>query len=197
MILQFWRNRKGATAVEFALVFVPLITLLTGGIEAGNMAYARSVIEGSLRVASRMATTGQYSSGDIDAFVTRQVGTLGIAPADISITRKSYSSFNSVGKPEPITSDVPPLGGTPGHGDCFIDLNGDGQWSADAGSVGNGQSEDILYYGVVAQYTPLFSFLATTFGNGATGKIPLSANTVVKNEPYGTAQPAAVTRCIP
>lgn len=191
-----WRNRRGATMAEFALILMPLMTVLAGAIEAGNIAYSRSVIEGTLRVASRMATTGKYSSADIDAYVRGQLHTLRIPDSDILITRKSYATFDGVGHPEPITSDVPPLGGAPGKGDCYIDLNGDGKWSSDAGIAGDGNSEDILYYGVTAKYDFLFTFLSSTFG-GSAGKMNLSANTVVKNEPYGEPSNAApVTRCI-
>lgn len=190
------RDQRGATTVEFALIFMTLMTMLAGALEAGNIAFVRSIVEGSLRVASRMATTGQYSSADIDAYVRGQIGMVGIPAAAIVITRKSYASFDSVSHPEPVVSDVAPLGGAPGRGDCYLDLNGNGQWDSDSGNAGDGRSEDILYYGVQVSYAMLFAFLGATFG-GANGHVTLNANTVVKNEPYGPDRDPPVQKCIP
>ncbi len=196
MILSALRgDRRGSTVVEFALVLTPLLTLLAGGIEAGNLAYSRSVIEGSLRVAARMATTGRYSAGDIDTYVRGRLAHIGVAANDVTITRRAYGTFESVEKPEPLTSDVAPVGGTPSQGDCYIDLNGDNQWSADSGSDGNGQSEDILYYGVSVDYKLLFGFMSSAMG-AHDGHMTLEANTVVKNEPFGEERDPPVERCI-
>ena len=194
-----WRrlrgDRRGSAIVEFAMLFTPMMALLLGGIEAGNIAYSKSVIEGSLRVAARMATTGKFSAADIDTYVRGRMAVIGIAGDAVTISRRAYSSFESVAKPEPLTSDVAPVGGTPSRGDCYIDLNGDRQWSADAGVSGDGQSEDILYYGVTVHYPLLFAFMAEQMG-GADGHLTLEANTVVKNEPFGEGRDPAVERCI-
>lgn len=189
------RDRRGSTVIEFAMVLMPLMTLLSGGIEAGMLAYSRSVIEGSLRVAARMATTGRYSAADIDAYVRGRLSAIGVPGNAVTITRRSYASFASVAKPEPLTSDVAPVGGTPSAGDCYIDLNGDHQWSADAGSDGNGQSEDILYYGVSIDYKLLFGLMSSAMGAND-GHLILKANTVVKNEPFGEERNPPVERCI-
>lgn len=188
-------DRRGSAIVEFAMLFGPMMALLLGGIEAGNLAYSRSVLEGSLRVAARMATTGKYSAQDIDTYVRDQMEIIGVEGTAVEITRRAYSSFESVSNPEPLTSDVAPTGGTPSSGDCYLDLNGDSQWSADSGSAGNGESEDILYYGVEVEYGLLFPFLADALG-GENGRLTLKANTVVKNEPFGEGRDPAAERCI-
>ena len=189
------RDRRGSPVVEFALVLAPMMTLLMGGVEAGNVAYSRSILEGTLRVAARMATTGTFSTSDIDGYVRARLAAIGVPASDVTIVRKAYKSFESVESPEPLTSDVAPLGGAPSSGDCYLDLNGDNHWSADAGSAGDGQSEDILYYGVKIRYPLLFGFMASEFG-GVDGALTLSANTVVKNEPYGDARQPAAEKCI-
>lgn len=193
--MRMLRDRRGSAIVEFAMLFGPMMALLLGGIEAGNLAYSRSVVESSLRVAARMATTGQYSAQDIDNYVKERMEGIGIKAGAVKISRRAYSSFESVANPEPLTSDVAPLGGAPSSGDCYLDLNGDKQWSADSGAAGDGQSEDILYYGVEADYGLLFPFLAESLG-GKNGKLPLKANAVVKNEPFGEGRAAAVELCI-
>jgi hypothetical protein len=189
------RDERGSTIVEFAMLLTPLITLLMGGIEAGYFAYSKAVMEGTLRTAARMATTGAYTGDEIDEYVRENLEQIGVDGDDVEIDKRSYGSFAQVNKPEPLTSDVAPIGGTPGAGDCYIDLNGDGSWSEDAGADGLGESEDIIYYQVTVSYPLLFKFMSPAFG-ADDGRLSLTANTTVKNEPFGDAREPPVTRCI-
>ena len=49
-------DQHGATAVEFALIALPLATLLMGGFDLGHQAYIRSVMQGALTDAARRAS---------------------------------------------------------------------------------------------------------------------------------------------
>ncbi|HBQ54317.1 MAG TPA: hypothetical protein DD790_07490, partial [Erythrobacter sp.] len=40
------RDDSGATIVEFAIILVPMVILLMGGIELGYNSYVRSVLQG-------------------------------------------------------------------------------------------------------------------------------------------------------
>lgn len=172
-------DERGLAAVEFALLLTPLLMFMLGAIELGFMTFSRSRVEGTLREAARMATTGDYTSSGIDDFVKDR---LRITPdAEIHIVKKAYDDFDEVGKPEPLTSDVAPQGEY-NVGDCFQDLNGNGYWDADAGLDGLGGADDIIYYEVEVKYPPLFSFVATPLGLGE--HVTLNANTVIRNEPF-------------
>lgn len=187
-----WRgDERGIAAVEFALLAVPLLVLILGGIELGFMSFSRSRVEGTLREAARMATTGSYTGEQIDAFVESR---LHLTPnAQIEITKKAYDDFDEVGKPEPLTSDVEPKGQY-SPGDCFIDLNGNGVWDKDAGLDGLGSADDIIYYEVDVRYPPLFALLTKALGFGDV--ICLTSNTVIRNEPFANNPDAeAPTLC--
>ncbi|MFC3714179.1 TadE/TadG family type IV pilus assembly protein [Sphingoaurantiacus capsulatus] len=189
------RDQRGAAVVEFAFMVMPMLMMLLGGIELGYLAYSKTVLEGAIRQASHMAATGQYSADDIGDEVRERLARIGAVDDDVEIVTRAYGSFEDVQKPEPLTSDVEPLGGAPGRGDCFIDLNGDGQWSEDASQAGLGASEDIVYFEVTATYPLLFKMMGKLL-DADEGRMTLVANATVKNEPFGDEREPAVERCI-
>lgn len=170
------RCEKGVAAVEFALVLLPVCTLIMGSIEIGYRIYAMSVIDGALRDATRMASTGQYTGPQIDAMVTDTIHTFR-SSMNVTIVKKSYASFTGVGVAEPITS-----GSIASGHYCYQDINGNGQWDADQGANGLGNPDDVVYYQVTASYPTLFGFTQPILGIGSTTTV--SANTLVSNEPY-------------
>lgn len=189
------RDRRGAAVVEFAFMLAPMLLMLLGGIEIGYLAYSKTVLEGAIKEASRMAGTGQHGADEITVEVRRRLARIGAGEDDVAIVTRAYGSFEDVHKPEPLSSDVEPLGGTPGAGDCYIDLNGDEQWSEDASETGLGASEDIVFFEVTATYPILFAFMGEALG-AADGRMTLVANTTIKNEPFGDEREPAVERCI-
>jgi Flp pilus assembly protein TadG len=167
---------RGAALVEFALILMPLCVLIMGTLELGYRIYAISVVNGALRDAARMASTGQYTGPEIDAMVTNTIHSFR-ANATVAIVKKSYASFTGVGVAEPVTS------GTVASGTyCYQDVNGNGQWDADQGTAGLGNPDDVVYYQVTASYNTLFPFSQRMFGMGPTTTI--SVNTLVSNEPF-------------
>lgn len=189
------RDRRGAAVVEFAFMLTPMLLLLLGGMEIGYLAYSKTVLEGAIKEASRMAATGQHNADEITAEVRNRLARIGAGEDDVEIVTRAYGSFEDVHKPEPLSSDVEPLGGTPGVGDCYIDLNGDQEWSEDASEAGLGASEDIVFFEVTATYPVLFKFMQKAIG-ADDGRVTLIANTTIKNEPFGDEREPAVERCI-
>jgi hypothetical protein len=187
-------DERGSYLIEFAAISLPLSVMLMSGIELGYLAYAKSHTEGALREASRLAATGSYTEAQIDTFVKDRLKS--IQHASVAIEKRSYKSFESVKQPEPLVSDVAPLGGVPSAGDCYSDVNDNGVWDEDMGDEGLGGSEDIVYYGVTVTYPVLFPLtakLVTKSGNN----MVIEANAVIKNEPYGNFDaPTPTTRCI-
>ena len=189
------QDERGSYIIEFALLSLPMMTLLMGGIELGYLAYAKSNVEGALREVSRLASTGSATAEELDTLLERKIGQIKGAHAEIE--RRSYSSFGAVGQPEPLVSDVAPLGGEPGPGDCYTEINGNGQWDADRGSDGLGNAEDVLYYGVTVTYPMIFKLTSTVI-NGGKDDMTIEANAVIKNEPFSNIEiPPAKKECIP
>ncbi len=167
---------KGSTLVEFAIILLPLCMIIMGTLELGYRIYAMAVVNGALRDAARMASTGQYTGAQIDSQVTGAIQSFR-HNATVTIVKKSYSDFTGVGVAEPVTS-----GSVASGTYCYVDVNGNGQWDADQGTTGLGNPDDVVYYDVTATYPTLFPFSQKMFGLGSITTI--ESNTLLSNEPY-------------
>jgi hypothetical protein len=172
------RDVRGATALEFAFVAVPLLMFITGGLEYGWRAFATSVLQGELDRAARSSETESLTNTDIDTNLRTSLKAFA-KPEDILITRKSYEDFKHV-RPETLTYDA---NGDDNwdSGDCFIDANGNGKWDADLGQVGRGGAQDVVLYQVSMSYpamTPIDALI------GKSGPVVLNGSTLVKNQPF-------------
>jgi hypothetical protein len=181
----FYRRRSGSAIVEFAIAFPIIIGLTMGIVEIGHISFANATLEGAVREASRRGVTGFVPvDGSRESYVRSRVldmmenFTL-IGP--VVIETKVYESFADIGKPEPFSDDN--ANGVYDSGECFTDINQNGQWDADMGAVGLGGSGAIVVYDARVQLkliTPAFAFM-TGSDKGAIG---LQASTAVRNEPY-------------
>ncbi|MGB3723831.1 MAG: TadE/TadG family type IV pilus assembly protein, partial [Pacificimonas sp.] len=166
------REDGGSYIIEFAVLALPMMTMLMGAVELGYMSYTAARVEGTVREVSRLSATGYFvtdeSTEDADDsseggeededsaptsleliadFVAEDLA--GIPGVRFDIDVRSYQDFQDIQNPEPITQDADPIGGAPGPGDCFIDVTENGVWDANIpGSVGIGGSEDIVYFGL-------------------------------------------------
>ena len=61
----FFRCRKGATAVEFALVAAPFLALLVGILQSALVFFASRVLDEVTEEASRNLMTGQAQQGGV------------------------------------------------------------------------------------------------------------------------------------
>jgi len=182
------RERRGATAVEFAMLTFPLLGMLMGALEMGYQFYAASMLQGTIYRASRMATLENANQTTIDAYVRTQLKGI-TAASNIVITSQSYRSFSGVGKPEKITTDVAPIGSY-NKGDCFVDANGNGKFDAAQGSSGLGGAEDVVSYTVKMTYKRLLPINKLI---KVPGTVQVVRNTILRNEPYaGVIGPATV-----
>lgn len=181
------RCRRGASLVEFALVFPVLLLFVIGLLEVGMMMFIQSAMEGGLREASRFGITGRTLSGETREESIRRIleentlGLIDLSPGQAKISLKTYDSFNDIGQPEPFT-DKPPFNGKYDVGEPFVDLNGNAQWDADRGREGVGASGEIVSYTVEYRWRPLTGLISAFVGDG--DGIPMSASTAVRNEPF-------------
>ena len=105
------RNRKGAAAVEFAIVAPIFFLLIFGMIEFGRMVMVQQVITNASREGARVAVLdgavrdgSQSSPGVIDS-VERYLQNARIDPNDATITVDPYTP-SSAGYGEPVTVTV-------------------------------------------------------------------------------------------
>lgn len=176
------RDESGATAVEFAMVAPVLLTMLFGLFDLGHNMYTAQMLQGAIQKSARDSTieSATTSSAQLDSMVTKAVRA--IAPgATLTFSRKSYSNFTSVARPEDYT-DLN-ASGICDNGEAFEDANGNGTWDKDMGKDGFGGARDAVLYTVSVSYNRLFPIAAFIPGQSKT--FTMATSTVLRNQPYG------------
>ena len=129
LLARLRRAQRGAAIVEFALVLVPLVLFLFGGLDLGYQAYLRSVVQGALNDVARSSSleapgipcSGETVEKKIDCAIrTRSDVVARNATYRISMT--SFYDFSGIGRSEKLVSDNN-RNGRYDAGDCFVDLN--------------------------------------------------------------------------
>ena len=199
------RDRRGATIIEFAIIFPVMMMLIMGLGELLYQEYIQAVLNGAVQKAGRDSGIqgGADQAGTIDASVVNMVGTMMPAPtqncsgqasmaATWCSTRKNYDTFTEVA-PEPFND-------TNGdkrcdNGESYTDENANNQWDADPGATGQGGANDVTLYTMVLTYPRFFPVAGLLgFSNTAT----LTSSTLLKNQPYAAQTiTTSVTRTCP
>jgi Flp pilus assembly protein TadG len=178
------RDEAGATAVEFALVGPVLFLLLMGCIELGIVYAANMLLKHSVYTAARSGRTGfvpakTTQTAAIRTIVQNEAGIL-MDASKLTIEAKSYTGFDTLGKPEPFVDKN--KNGKRDEGETFTDVNGNGKYDTDQGATGYGGTNEVVLYTVTYPWTFFTPLLGRIMApNGA---LTLSATAVVQNEPY-------------
>ncbi|VWX52762.1 TadE/TadG family type IV pilus assembly protein [Novosphingobium sp. 9U] len=174
------RDRRGVSAVEFALLTPVLLIALLGLLDLGYNMYTSSILEGAIQAAARSSTLENASSKStaIDDAVTLAVKD--IAPsATLTFKRTAYPSFSSTGKPEDYDDNN--HNNKCDNGEPFEDVNENSVWDSDQGSVGMGGARDVVVYLVTVTYPRPFPVASML---GAPSTYTLSSKTVLTNQPW-------------
>ncbi|AOL23495.1 Flp pilus assembly protein TadG [Erythrobacter litoralis] len=181
---------EGITMVEFAFVAPVMFMLILGLLELGYVAFARSTLESAILVASRnskvAACPAQNAALIEEELIERLdvISTFNNQPPKLVVS--SYgTNFGNVGNPEPF-NDIDGSG-TWDAGEPYTDFNGNGQWDEDMGRDGNyGQFGEVVQFTASVDVVSIIPFVASAL-NQNEGFYPLSAETVVRNEPFRDA----------
>lgn len=184
------RDQRGATIVEFALILPVMSGLLLGTVDLGYRSYVTSIIQGSLHEAVRMGTVGNVSTATIEQHVRDKLRDFS-GEATVTTLTRSYADFHGVRTPETITQDTAPTGQY-NPGDCFEDVNANGQYDLDRGRGGLGGAEDVVHFEVTMTYprvVPIGAFF------GWSDNVTITQNTVLRNQPYAARSNSTTVVC--
>ncbi|MCT2400456.1 TadE/TadG family type IV pilus assembly protein [Novosphingobium mangrovi (ex Huang et al. 2023)] len=171
-------DRRGVTALEFALAGPVLIILLLGIFDIGHMTYVTSVLQGAVQSVARNSALETADTATEDAYVEEMVQR--VAPgATVTTSRKSYYDFADIDRPESWNDTN--NNGTCDNSETYTDENKNGRWDADVGKSGNGGANDVVVYTVTMTYKPLFPIPWITDSNATR---TLEASAVKKNQPF-------------
>lgn len=183
-------DERGVTIVEFAFVAPVLILMLIGGFDLAHQSYVRALMQGALNDAARRAAVEDpvfLSEGDtteerVENLIRRNLAP--VAPgAEIQITQRNFFDFTGIGNPEKLMRDEDGDGVyDESDGDCFADLDEDGEYDTDTGREGIGGANDVVFYEAsltMPRLVPLDGFL------GVSANYNLRADTAIRNQPFG------------
>jgi Flp pilus assembly protein TadG len=181
---RFARAERGATAVEFALVSVPLLMLVFGVLELGLVLLVVSTLDAATQSAARDIRTGEFQSalvtpdmtatGFKNLLCTKMTWLAAQCATQLVVDVQTFSNFNGLATPPvvPATVFLPP--GDPAHtAPCFAP----------------GQPADIVLvraYFDWKLFTPLLNRALDNTGNGSHR---LTSTTAFRNEPFNGNPP--------
>jgi Flp pilus assembly protein TadG len=168
---RFLAARRGATAVEMALVATPFFMMLMGIVELGMIFLVASSLENATAQAARTIRTGEMQTAGgatASTFKTAICNDFGWLQSDctsnLSVDVRTFASFQSVTAPQPITNktfDATKLVFTPGGPGDIVVVRAYYQWP-------------LIAPGMTQALAQL---------NG--GKALLTSTATFRNEPYG------------
>lgn len=184
-------DRRGATAVEFAIAAPVLLLSIIGGLDLGYQAYLRSILQGALNDVARTGSlegpslncAGETTEEKIICAVKKK-SDLVARKATYEFKIKSYYEFSGVGNGEKLVTDYN-QNGSYDEGDCFQDLNENREFDSSAGREGIGGADDVVFYDVTVtmpRLLPMDSLLDWS------SEYKINATTAVRNQPYARQQ---------
>jgi Flp pilus assembly protein TadG len=180
-------DRKGISAVEFALISPAFLTILLGALDLGHTLYLRAVMQGLIQKTARDlglesgATTAQQNA--LDTIMRKGIQNLvKVNDSDITITRRFFRDFTKAA-----ASTAEPLVDANANGQCdpgeqYQDTNNNKNWDRDGGDAGQGGAKDSVVYTVQVKYPRLMPLWGLV---GLPRQQTLTASTVLANQPYG------------
>lgn len=191
------RDDEGVTIVEFAIILLPFLVLVLGGLELGYKSYVRAIAQGALSDAARRASvqsptfnaTGDTLEEQIENAIAAQLDSVAI-DGEYDITQRRYFDFSGVGNPERILTDNNGNGRyDKNDNDCFEDFNRNGTFDLDGGSAGVAGASDVVFYEVLVEMPRLFP---AEFLGQDTHR--MTVRTAIRNQPYAN-QPSPPVLC--
>jgi Flp pilus assembly protein TadG len=181
---RFARAERGATAVEFALVSLPLLMLIFGVLELGLLLLVSSTLDLATQSAARDIRTGRFQSAIVTPNVTaagfkalvcsKMTWLSGQCATQLALDVRTFSNFSGLASPPPVpaTTFLPPT--NPGYTPpCFSP----------------GQPGDKVLVRAYYEWKLFTPLLNVALDNTGAGSHRLTSTTAFQNEPFNTNPP--------
>jgi Flp pilus assembly protein TadG len=169
---RFALGRRGAAAVEFALVSIPFLALTFGIIEIGLIYVVSISLENATYEAAREIRTGQLQNGggssaaNFTTLICNNMSWMGAGcTTNLSVSVKTFATFQAV------TATNPVQNGTVNKNNLPFQIGGPG---------------DIILVQAFYQWTVLAPALDNIGTPLTGGQMLLQSSAVFRNEPYTT-----------
>lgn len=165
-LLRMLRDRRGAAAIEFAVIALPLFTIIAGMIETGLLAFTSAVTEAATREAARQVRTGNVQTAADAAARFRAEFCRGLPAtftcADFYFDVRTFPEFAAIALP-PVVYDA---AGVP-QGLAFAP----------------GGANAVVTVRVIHPYRYITPLIGRAMGGGAAA-VPLISTAVMRTEPF-------------
>lgn len=170
-LLHFRRDRKGSTAIEFAMISPLFFGLLMAIMETGTLFLRLTALEAGVEEAKRVTMTGQVAgSGNaaaqeaaFRAAFCNQVSWL-ISCADVKFDVRAFTTFGVAAMPNPISA---------------------GTFNTAGLQFSPGLPCQIVVIRAYYETTAYSAFIRNDVANLGGGKILLGGSSAFRNEPFG------------
>ena len=183
---KWWLNRSGATIIEFAVIAPIFFLLLFAIIEFGLIAYSQVVIESGVAAVAREASLGKTGTFPnridyIQAHLRKKLAGL-INSDEIIISANTIVSGGVTTTPDICMTNPP----TSNRANCdppltFEEINGFDGYQGAAG-MNMGDAGELIEVRVYYPWRVQFPLMKQFFGEN--GVMMITANAIVKNEPF-------------
>jgi Flp pilus assembly protein TadG len=164
------KDRRGAAAVEFAMIALPFFLLIFGLLEICLLFIVSTVLEHSVTEASRQIRTGQAQEGGFNEQNFRN-----------SVCAKFFGLLDCDAK---LHIDVKSLTGF-GQTDLSSPIDEDGNFDDQGFAYEPGGPNDIVAVRVFYEWNLMTPVLSTPMSNMSGSKYLIQSNAVFRNEPFG------------
>ncbi len=164
----FRRDRSGATAIEFAIVAMPFLTVVFAIIELGLAFFVNRILDNSVADATRLIKTGQaqqqgLNEAQFKTAVCRQLTTALCNESRLEVDVRVFNSFSQIALPD------------------LVDADGN---STGRSSYAAGKGGQIVVARVIYRWPMFTSLLRTNAGDTGNMERLLISTAVFRNEPF-------------
>ncbi|OYU68519.1 MAG: pilus assembly protein TadE [Alphaproteobacteria bacterium PA2] len=177
LIKRFLKAKRGAVAVEFAIILLPFLVLMFGTVELGMVFMTSSTLQNATDEAARRIRTGEFQAtsttkAQFKTLVCNNMSWLKTSCAgNLTVDVQTFSDFGGIG-------------GAAGIDPANFDPN-DTCWSP-------GQAGDIVLVRTYYKwqiFTPFLDQSLVNMGDGSSQRLITTAASF-RNEPWSTTAPA-------
>lgn len=179
---RFAREKRGSTAVEFAIIAIPFMALLFGVVEIGMVLLISATLDTAVEYAARNVRTGEFQSSgavskaDFKGLVCRNMTWLqGSCANRVIVESQTFDNYNAAGA----SSAAAP---------ATFDPNGNRCWSV-------GGPRDVVLMRVYYQWDLITPVLTPALENMGGGKRLIVSASAFRNEPYDPNQDPVGAAC--
>ncbi len=168
LLRRFVAARRGATAVEFALVAAPFLALMFGVLELGLVFMVSTTLDNATEAAARTIRTGQLqgAGGSASSFKTAVCDNMtwlgSSCSGKLTVDVRTFPKFADVAMSDPVTDgavDASKTAFTPGNGEDIVVVRAYYEWTLitpmlNAGLANLGGTKRLVYSTVTFRNEP-------------------------------------------